>query len=491
MSDPQLSIGDSPLRVVQLTAENFMRLSGVDISPDPDEPVVRITGANGAGKSSVINAIWAALGGKDVAPDKAVRLGETEAEIMLDLGRLVVRRKFTAKGSYLTVCPKDANGAVGSKLSSPQAVLDQLLGQFTLDPVEFSRLPAKEQRDVLLALCGLGADLDALEVEQQAAYQARADANRETKRLEGSLTAYGDLPEKTPEPVDVSALTEQRRQFEEQREEHRAARDGYEDAQRDLTMVSEFAERAEEIGKAERVSSNARIAETEQEVARLQAWLEELQQAGVKVDETAADIAGRWAQKLEASEQSMAEAKATYEAMDCPSTDALDEQLTSAAERNTDIAVLREQIFGRDRVAAELTQARSEAKRFDRELKDIEARKTALVRGAKLPVAGLGFEPDGVTFDDGSGALPLGQINDAERLRISMAVAMAGRPAVQVLRVDDGEKLDDASFALMRKEAANHGFQVWITQVDTSGELGIVIEDGAVVAVNPEAPSED
>jgi predicted ATP-dependent endonuclease of OLD family len=51
------------LRIVSLHASNVKKLKAVTITPKGN--VVTLTGANGAGKSSVLDSIWYALGGKD------------------------------------------------------------------------------------------------------------------------------------------------------------------------------------------------------------------------------------------------------------------------------------------------------------------------------------------------------------------------------------------------------------------------------------------
>lgn len=49
------------MKIIRLDAANVKRLKAVEITPDGTLQVV--TGANGAGKSSVLDAIWLALGG--------------------------------------------------------------------------------------------------------------------------------------------------------------------------------------------------------------------------------------------------------------------------------------------------------------------------------------------------------------------------------------------------------------------------------------------
>ena len=85
------------MRIIRLQAEGFKRLVAVDITPEGD--LVEIRGNNGNGKSSVLDAIFAALGGAAAFPAKPVREGEEAAVIRLDLGELLVTRYFTAAGT--------------------------------------------------------------------------------------------------------------------------------------------------------------------------------------------------------------------------------------------------------------------------------------------------------------------------------------------------------------------------------------------------------
>lgn len=58
------------MKIVSLKAENIKRLVAVEITPKGN--VVKITGKNANGKSSVLDSIWMALGGGVVIEDGRV-----------------------------------------------------------------------------------------------------------------------------------------------------------------------------------------------------------------------------------------------------------------------------------------------------------------------------------------------------------------------------------------------------------------------------------
>ena len=122
------------LRVIELCVENFKRLRAVRIVPKGR--VTQITGANAQGKTSVLEALEVALRGKGTMPERPVRDGEDSSLIIADLGDLLVRKRIKPNGDATTevVAPD------GSKLTSPQAILDKLYSAVGFDALAFSRM---------------------------------------------------------------------------------------------------------------------------------------------------------------------------------------------------------------------------------------------------------------------------------------------------------------------------------------------------------------
>ncbi len=107
-----------------------------------------------------------------------------------------------------------------------------------------------------------------------------------------------------------------------------------------------------------------------------------------------------------------------------------------------------------------------------------EKQKVDAITAAEMPVEGLGFGDGEVTY----GGIPFEQASDAERLRVSVAIAMASNPKLRVIRVRDGSLLDEEALKALAGIAHDRDYQVWIERVDGSGKVGVVMEDGAVIA---------
>jgi hypothetical protein len=124
----------------------------------------------------------------------------------------------------------------------------------------------------------------------------------------------------------------------------------------------------------------------------------------------------------------------------------------------------------------EVTTARKRVKDLTKKIDKLDQDKAHAISTAKMPIDGLGFDDDGVTFD----GLSFKQASSAEQLRVSLAMAIALNPRIRVIRITDGSLLDSDNLALISEMAAEQDFQVWIERVDESGKVGVVIEDGQV-----------
>lgn len=435
------------MKIVKLTAENIKKLRAVEITPEG--PLVQITGANGQGKSSVLDAIYMALAGGKAIPGQPVRAGEERALIRLDLGELVVKRTFTAAGGT-TLHVEAQNGA---RFPSPQRMLDDLLGSLSFDPLAFSRMDPKKQLETLRGLVQLDVDVDALDRANADDFAERTNLNRQARDARARAEGI-EVPDGLPEtPIDVNALlaelagaAEKAAEIETRRARRREA----------ATATSEHAEKAENM----RIAAN-----------RLRDQATQLVQQAEAMEAAAEDEAKQGhdlAEKLRMAEP----------LPEPPDTEGLRQRIAEAQRINRSIEA-------RIRRDEELGDAADYEMQADSLTRDMEARtrqRDEAIRNARMPVPGLGFSAEGVTFN----GLPFDQASSAEQLRVSVAIAMAANPKLRVLRIKDGSLLDENGLRMIGEMAQAEDYQVWIEQVDTSGRVGIVMEDGAVAGAGDE-----
>lgn len=427
-------------RVLRLRANNFKNLVAVDIEPKADEHLLRITGPNGAGKTSVLDAVMAAVCGGRAAPAQPIRHGEVRADIVVNTDQLILTREFTPGGSRLTVTTRD-----GLPLKTPQAVLDSLIGDLSFDPLEFMRMKPKEQLNRLLEICPIGLDLDALEKERQEIFNQRTLVNRDVEKTKGMLANYTDVPEERPQEVDVSAVLAERKAREEQ-----------------LAQITDAeGKRLAAQHEAIRLATDLRLAKE---------TVEELRKKLQAAEEAVASIqqAGRATKETEA-----AYAKFLSE-NPRPTFEDLDAQLQQSAE----LTAAAQRFDQRDDLAGELATYERQSADYSAQLLDLESKKRDSLAGANLPIAGLALGEEGLTFNN----VPLSQCCTAEQIKVAVALAIAANPNLRFIRINDGSLLDSANRAVIEQMLVEHDAYAWMEEVDESGAVGIVIEEGRVVS---------
>ena len=401
------------MKIVSLTAENVKRLKAVEITPDGN--VVTITGRNAQGKTSVLDAIWLALGGGPAqkGTSKPIRDGEDHASVTLDLGDVVVTRTWKGDKTALTVTAAD-----GAKYSSPQGVLDALVGRLSFDPLEFTRLSARDQKAALLDLVDLSVDLDALDADRKRFFDERTEVGRQGKAI-GDVVVDGSLP---TEEATASEIIGRIRASE--------------DHNRLVAKAKTDRERAE--FDAER---------TTQQIAALQSDLALIEEA-----------------RLAANEWLKSNAK--------HDTTALEADLANVEQANAAIRANNEARAKTERKAA----LRAAYDALTAKVASVDQAKADALAGASFPIEGLAFDESGVTYQ----GVPFSQASSAEQIRVSLAMAMSLNPKLRVIRILDGSLLDADNLALITEAAVAADYQVWIERVSDPSETAVVIEDGEV-----------
>ena len=414
------------MKIIKFTAENVKRLKAVEITPDGTIQVV--AGRNAQGKSSVLDAIWLALGGGAAARATArpIRDGEDTASVTLDLGDLVVTR--TWKGDKTTLTVKSADGA---KFSSPQAVLDGLVGRLSFDPLEFTRRTPAEQRDALLSLVDLPFDPKAVDAQRVKLYDDRTEIGRKRKAL-GSVPSPNNAL-----PVDETSASELLTEI-------RTARNVERQEVNDRAAVGFLVSATEQ--------KSTRIADLTKQIAELTA---ELKTDAKRIEKATAAIVVApegYAEELEARLTTIEESNEAIRANN------------RAREIKHEDAALHEQYCAVTDEIDELDRSKAEG-----------------LAAAVFPVEGLGFDESGVTYK----GIPFSQASSAEQIQVSLAMAMSLNPRLRVIRIMDGSLLDADSLALISTAATDADYQVWIERVGDGGEGGVVIEDGEIEAGGP------
>lgn len=454
------------MQVLSFMAENFKRLRVVEIVPKGR--VIQLTGRNGQGKTSVLDGLWAALQGKRGSPEKPVRKGATKSKITFTLGdgktgkrEIIGTRTFDADRTTGI----ELRNAEGTKFSSPQALLDGLMGELAFDPLAFIHMEPKQQISALRQASKVDYDFEAANKANGEDFAARTIVNRDVDRLKGEAAAVTVMEGLPKAKIDEAPILREIREIDSVNLLARQIDEAKRQAQANL----DTAKAATTNARFKRHNIRTAIGQFEEQINELQKRI-----AQKKVEE--ATVQSEEIDPLEASEtaiQTEVDAMPSGQFVDVLS---LTTKLQEAQTANREIDK-REK---KQTLETQLAAKEKEAMNLTRQIERRDEKKAEALGKAKLPVEGLTFDENAVLMN----GIPIEQLGEAEQLRISTLIAMSANPKLRVLRVMHGEALDDENLAVLAQLAEEHDFQIWMARVDSSGKVGIVMEDGEVKTVN-------
>lgn len=412
-------------KIIALDVQNFKKVVAAQVHPDGRNVVV-IGGANGHGKSSVLDALCAALGGAALCPDEPIRSGEKEAAVVVTLesGVMLTRRWWRALS-------KSGDWAVKSELlvknpkalvkGGPQGFVETLTGGVGFDALQFVRATPADQLEMLKRVMFPTAEAVAAfeqsEAAEQASYQQRTSVNRtleQARAVVANMLHYADVP---AEPISDAEL-------------------------------------AKEVNAAMEVAARRRTAE-----ARL---------ARAQQDLTAAQSA---------LDRAANEADAASEAVDSlpPDTgcDDLAAKLANIRSINSKVSANAQRLdkVGEAERLAAAAQSLTEAIAYEQCIRRAAAEKA--LKTGPLAALQIGIEGKKVTV----GGLPLAQASQAQKLTLAVKLALSGDRPLKVLPVWDASLLDEDSMALVAKIAAEEDALVLLERVGTEGAT-VIMTDG-------------
>lgn len=441
-AEPVKPVREPGLKILAMRLENIKKVSFVQIRPKGD--MVYITGPNGSGKTSILDAIEWGITGTSNVPSQPIKKGQNVGKIQIDLGDFKLIRHFTRvdptkseKGNtYITKLILE--GKNRETFKSPQNLLDSFMGRISFDPLEFTRMDDKRQLETLRGLVTLDVDLDKLEAEKLEAYNSRRDAGRDLDSANARLAALPPPPPGLPEKaIDTDALTQK-----------------LQNAANHNSVIA--SQKQEQVRKRELAIA---------EVERVKAINEEIAQLRKKILQLEQEVATR------DTEHRRLTADADAMKFEAP-IDTAEVAAELSQAQTTNGAIARRDVY--NSVKQQVATAEETWKKHDETVKAKEAERAAAIARAKMPIPGLSIGDGEVLFKE----LPFSQASNAEQIAVSTSLAMASNPKLRVLRIKDGSLLDTKSLELIAKMAGDHDYQIWIERVDAGSAVGVVMEDG-------------
>jgi AAA domain len=449
------------MRISKITIKNILGLEALEI--DRPGPVTVISGANGTGKTSVLDAIRCALSGGTDATLLHAGAESGEAVLVLDDGT-EIQRRVTADGSNVTV-----NHPQYGRIGKPAAFLKKLADALSLNPISFLSAPKKERVDQLLAaipmtvtaeqlafvpmmaLDGINLDGHALEVLGRIGktlFDLRTGVNRAEREKRSTVNQMSEnLPAGAPEGDWGDVLSESTREYTDLQKRTRL----------ELSAIEKA--KAAEIEIAVSMCSAAiNNCKSDLEIA-----IEKLRAAAQIQMDAVREESNTATKRAEATaKEKIAIAESEYRPKEADLKEKIG-QAKAMAEEHAKAETTRQHIAQWSREADKLG---SESEGLTAALSKLEVLKASLLQ--KLPIEGLEIK-DGDLF---IGGISFDRVNTSKRVRLAVEVAKLRAGNLPLICCDGLECLDEKTFAAFKKAAAESDLQFVISKV-SEGPLSI------------------
>ena len=415
------------MKINRLEIENVKRIHAAVIEPAQDGLTI-IGGKNRQGKTSVLDSIAWALGGKKFQPSQAVNADSAippRLKVIMDNG-LVVERK--GKNSDLKVT--DPTGKKGG-----QQLLDEFVEELALDLPKFMEASGKEKANTLLQIIGVGQKLAELDQKEKELYQERLYVGRNADQKEKFAKEQPYYPDAPQELVSPSELIRQ---------------------QQDILARN---------GEKARIRANADEAERRAATA---------EQALSMAYGAAAEAEKRLEEAKAAYNKAMEEKEIAFSSAE----DAGEDESTAELEANiADIEAINIKV----RANLNKIQAEEDAKEYrdqytllTQKIEDVRNKKTALLDSADLPLPGLSVL-DGELVYHGQ---KWDNMSSAEQMIVSTSIVRKLNPKCGFVLLDKLEAMDLDTLKDFGQWLEQEGLQAIATRVSTGDECSIIITDG-------------
>ena len=427
--------------LISLEVIDFKRINAASIMFG--EGITKITGANGAGKSSIIDAIFYALKADGV--EMPINDQAHRAKITLRIGNdesgYTIERTVTDSGKYLTV----TNDA-GKKIPSPQTFLKSLYAEMA-DPMVFMDMKPKDQCDALRIACNC--DTRALEVKHQELYDERTELNRRLKFTESSLTNLGD----EPEAVEVKSIVELTNKSAELESKISEVDSLFAEGQQINTRILELDVQNEKIGRY--------MDDVKKQIEQLQQKLADLGAESTTNYNKKVELVAERDSLREKAKEALPVYRSSKEELE-----QVKDQIMSADELNRKATERQVWLSKRDQLKDDELQLVEQVSNINKAMEDIQEEKRILLESADFPVDNMIIEGDKVYV----GSVPFSNLNTAEKIKVATFVAIAQNPQLKMIIIRNGSMLDTKSMKIVEEVANSKGYQIIVEKVSEDAE---------------------
>lgn len=475
------------MRIVKLKIRNLFGISELETGGNS----IELTGKNGAGKSSVIDAIKYALTNKS---DRKyiVRNGETEGEVLIetDSGLRINRKVRTNQADYKSVKNN------GVEVNSPETFLKDIFTELQLNPVEFMNMTEKQQNAIILDMIEYDWDmskikewfgeipawvsydqnilcvLNDIQSEKGDYFTERTDINRDIRNKRAFVE---DIAATIPagynlekwEKASAGEIYQKIERIRKENEEIQKAKSLLDE--RDSKVRKFEADR--EIKRAALTTEfGNRKAQIDKDILQLQEQIKALQAEKDGLEERLAD-------KLSLAEQEYKANVARYDAEVENYKEYRDKEVVDVSElvtRANEIEKMKSHINEYKRMLSlkdEIGALEKQSKILTDRIEKARTLPGEILADCRIPIAGLTVK-DGTPLING---LPISNLSDGEKLDLCIDVAIQNPKGLQIILIDGVERLSTEWKERLYQKCKEKGLQ-FIAARTTDDDVMAVME---------------
>ena len=476
------------MKISKLKIENLYGIEQLEL----DGKSIELTGTNGAGKSSVLDAIRLALTNNSKRK-YIVKNGETEGRVVvkLDDGVTIDRKKRINKSDYKSV--KDENG---NEINSPETFLKDIFTPLQLEPVEFLSMNEQEQNRILLNLIEFNRDkkeyiaekfgeipswvnydnsileiLNQIQAKEGQYYQTREDINRQ---IRGGLAIINDIAKDIPENYDESkwrnyTLSDKYEELNKLKDYNNKIdrsieyKSNYENTVNGLKGKLDSALSIINNNKADRKKAiETNIVELKNKIALLEKDLENVDNDFL-IDENKAKA--EYDQEIAKLSENIKIAN-EWASKEKQNTETLENELKIAEE-------MKGHLNEYDRMVDMQTKVENLRQTSEALTNKIELARTlpgSILKEVNIPVKNLTVE-DGIPLVNG---IPINGLSEGEKLDLCIDITLSKETNLKLILIDGIEKLSNSNRERIYEKCRKNGVQIVSTRTTDDNELTIV-----------------
>lgn len=456
---------------------------------------IEITGTNGVGKTSVIDAFRYGLTNQSDR-NIIVRNGEKEGEILIetDTGLTINRRKRTEQVDYKSIREN------GKEIMSPESFLKQLFTPLQLDPVAFTLMSEKEKNRAILDLIIFDWDmnyirnnfgeipdwinydqnilqvLSDMQSENGQWFRNRQDVNRDIRNKQAFIEDIAkDIPVNYQaeiwENYDLGAAykkLEQIKEYNSRIERAELFHSNYDSKLRKL-----------EADKMIEISSEEKAVHAERE--SLLGSIERMKAEIKAAEDKLTGLDGKLADKKALAESRFNEAKVRLDNDMQIADEYIGKQPIDCTELQSEInnaenMKLHLNEYGRMKIMQkELEELKKKSDEYTNKIELARTLPGKILETAEIPIRGFTVR-NGIPLING---LPVSNLSEGEQLSLCVDVAISKPNGLQIILIDGTEKLSTENREKLYRKCREKGIQFIATRTTDSTEMEVNYLDQA------------